>query len=75
MVWIDAHCSIMREMNIDLLPPHRLRVMLEDLTVEMIALGYNVKLKMGLIGVDVSGSNVDVLLAKKELRRRGVKVQ
>lgn len=65
----------MREMNIDLLPPHRLRVMLEDLTVEMIALGYNVKLKMGLIGVDVSGSNVDVLLAKKELRRRGVKVQ
>jgi len=65
----------MREMNIDLLPPHRLRVMLEDLTVEMIALGYNVKLKMGLIGVDVSGSNVDTLLAKKELRRRGVKVQ
>jgi hypothetical protein len=65
----------MREMNIDLLPPHRLRVMLEDLTVEMIALGYNVKLKMGLIGVDVSGSNVDMLLAKKELRRRGVKVQ
>lgn len=62
-------------MNIDLLPPHRLRVMLEDLTVEMIALGYNVKLKMGLIGVDVSGSNVDMLLAKKELRRRGVKVQ
>ena len=75
MVWIDAPCSIMREMNIDLLPPHRLRVMLEDLTVEMIALGYNVKLKMGLIGVDVSGSNVDTLLAKKELRRRGVKVQ
>ena len=67
--------SLMREMNIDLLPPHRLRVMLEDLTVEMIALGYNVKLKMGLIGVDVSGSNVDMLLAKKELRRRGVKVQ
>ena len=65
----------MREMNIDLLPPHRLRVMLEDLTMEMIALGYNVKLKMGLIGVDVSGSNVDMLLAKKELRRRGVKVQ
>ena len=65
----------MRETNIDLLPPHRLRVMLEDLTVEMIALGYNVKLKMGLIGVDVSGSNVDMLLAKKELRRRGVKVQ
>ena len=65
----------MREMNIDLLPPHKLRVMLEDLTVEMIALGYNVKLKMGLIGVDVSGSNVDMLLAKKELRRRGVKVQ
>ena len=65
----------MREMNIDLLPPHKLRVMLEDLTVEMIALGYNVKLKMGLIGVDVSGSNVDTLLAKKELRRRGVKVQ
>lgn len=65
----------MREMNIDLLPPHRLRVMLEDLTVEMIALGYNVRLKMGLIGVDVSGSNVDMLLAKKELRRRGVKVQ
>ena len=62
-------------MNIDLLPPHRLRVMLEDLTMEMIALGYNVKLKMGLIGVDVSGSNVDMLLAKKELRRRGVKVQ
>ena len=62
-------------MNIDLLPPHKLRVMLEDLTVEMIALGYNVKLKMGLIGVDVSGSNVDMLLAKKELRRRGVKVQ
>ena len=67
--------SLMREMNIDLLPPHKLRVMLEDLTVEMIALGYNVKLKMGLIGVDVSGSNVDMLLAKKELRRRGVKVQ
>ena len=65
----------MREMNIDLLPPRKLRVMLEDLTVEMIALGYNVKLKMGLIGVDVSGSNVDMLLAKKELRRRGVKVQ
>jgi len=65
----------MRELNIDLLPPHRLRVMLEDLTVEMIALGYNVRLKMGLIGVDVSGSNVDMLLAKKELRRRGVKVQ
>jgi len=65
----------MRELNIDLLPPHRLRVMLEDLTVEMIALGYNVRLKMGLIGVDVSGSNVDTLLAKKELRRRGVKVQ
>ena len=72
---IDARCSIMREMNIDLLPPRKLRVMLEDLTVEMIALGYNVKLKMGLIGVDVSGSNVDMLLAKKELRRRGVKVQ
>jgi hypothetical protein len=65
----------MRELNIDLLPPHRLRVMLEDLTVEMIALGYNVRLKMGLIGVDVSGSNVDMLLAKKELRRRGVKVE
>ena len=65
----------MREMNFDLLPPRKLRVMLEDLTVEMIALGYNVKLKMGLIGVDVSGSNVDMLLAKKELRRRGVKVQ
>ena len=67
--------SIMRELNIDLLPPHKVRVMLEDLTVEMIALGYNVRLKLGIIGLDVTGSNVDVLLAKKELRRRGVKVQ
>ena len=65
----------MRELNIDLLPPHKVRVMLEDLTVEMIALGYNVRLKLGIIGLDVTGSNVDVLLAKKELRRRGVKVQ
>ena len=67
--------SIMRELNIDLLPPHKVRVMLEDLTVEMIALGYDVRLKLGIIGLDVTGSNVDVLLAKKELRRRGVKVQ
>ena len=65
----------MRELNIDLLPPHKVRVMLEDLTVEMIALGYDVRLKLGIIGLDVTGSNVDVLLAKKELRRRGVKVQ
>ena len=65
----------MRELNIDLLPPHKVRVMLEDLTVEMIALGYNVRLKMGIIGLDVTGQLADVLLAKKELRRRGVKVQ
>ena len=65
----------MRELNIDLLPPHKARVMMEDLTVELIAMQYDVRLKMGLFGVEVSGPLADVLLAKKELRRRGVKVQ